>query len=538
MDLRWLLLLTFLMQACCALLMSGENDGIVEECNSTELGYIPMKVPRKSSSWTSTTLDIYHFDGFDVHFSRLFIEVHLQINLTNEQTYQIYQGNNCSSMLEHYRDDQRLFGLLRYASIMRSKHLNPFGRSVVGVFTSEPYTIRVRVWDVNYIRLCVFLGSIVLFVMSASLVRNALLYYAGGCAAGVVASLLIVAIVFYRFTPKRWAGLPILFGGWSLSFYIVYMVWKNFTLLLLQYQKFIAAYFATVTLISFAICYRYGPPTDVRSHNLAQWALQSIALVLIYFSCQIAEVACSVIAMLLFWAAAKGWIIPVVMKFFAVMNTVWRFLFPKSRRLLTLEEYERQGEEETSKALDELRLYCSSPEVNAWKITSSLSDPKRFARFIDGSCGHVSEEESLLHEMECSRIDEFSDDSGEDEVVTEQRTRGHASFRDMQYDRLRSYPNSDLRRRLNRHRVRGALEERGANDSDSDSDSDREYLKLRLEQEKRPMRHDCIRRPNFRSANGPLNDGPAAIASLDPMPGPSREPMITDDSESDSLVGN
>uniref|UniRef100_A0A914S0G8 Uncharacterized protein n=1 Tax=Parascaris equorum TaxID=6256 RepID=A0A914S0G8_PAREQ len=164
-------------------------------------------------------------------------------------------------MLEHYRDDQRLFGLLRYASIMRSKHLNPFGRSVLGVFTREPYTIR------------------------------------------------------------------------------------NFTLLLLQYQKFIAAYFATVTLISFAICYRYGPPTDVRSHNLAQWALQSIALAFIYFSCQIVEVAYSVMAVLLFWAAAKGWIVPVVMKFFAVMNTV------------------------------------SSPEVNAWKITSSLSDPKRLGTF-------------------------------------------------------------------------------------------------------------------------------------------------------------
>lgn len=96
-----------------------------------------------------------------------------------------------------------------------------------------------------------------------------------------------VCLTYDTVNLQRWAGLPILFGGWSLSFYIVYMVWKNFTLLLLQYQKFIAAYFATVTLISFAICYRYGPPTDVRSHNLAQWALQSIALVLIYFSCQV-----------------------------------------------------------------------------------------------------------------------------------------------------------------------------------------------------------------------------------------------------------
>lgn len=57
-------------------------------------------------------------------------------------------------------------------------------------------------------------------------------------------------------------------------------------MLITHYQKFLAAYFGTSILISFAICYRYGPPTDVRTHNLAQWGIQSIALIAIYFSCQ------------------------------------------------------------------------------------------------------------------------------------------------------------------------------------------------------------------------------------------------------------
>lgn len=53
------------------------------------------------------------------------------------------------------------------------------------------------------------------------------------------------------------------------------------------------------------------------------------------------------------------------------------FLFPQCQRLLTMEEYQQQGEEETRKALEELRRYCRSPETNVWKITSSVSDPKR-----------------------------------------------------------------------------------------------------------------------------------------------------------------
>jgi len=49
--------------------------------------------------------------------------------------------------------------------------------------------------------------------------------------------------------------------------------------------------------------------------------------------------------------------------------------FPPKVRLLTEEEYQTQGIEETRKALDELRRYCRSPDCNAWKTISRLSSP-------------------------------------------------------------------------------------------------------------------------------------------------------------------
>ncbi|VDK45474.1 unnamed protein product [Anisakis simplex] len=486
-----------------------------DNCKSTELSDLPMKIAGKSYSWITPPLDVYHFNGFDAQLSRTFIDVHLQINLTDEQTYQIYQGNNCSSMLEHYRDDQSLFGLVRYASIMRSKHLNPFGYSVLGVSTNQPYTIRVRVWAVNYIRVGVFLGAVVLFLMSASLVRNILLYYASGCFAGLIASLLIVAIIFYRFTPKRWMGVPILFGGWSLSFYLVYSIWKNFTLIMLQYQKFVMAYFATVTLISFAVCYRYGPPTDVRSHNLAQWALQLVALLLIYFSCQLAEFAYAVIALLLIWSACKTWIIYSVSKFFTTIHDVWRFFWPERRRFLTMEEYEREGEEATAKALDELRAYCSSPQANVWKITSSLSDPRRFAQFVHGSCDHVSEEESILHDLECSaQMDQLTDDSGEDEYVLEERRSRSFDSRTaaVRNPQRNDVPWSNDDRNLNiRHRRRVQHEQR-----------------LR-----RPQFDDSIESEDLDDSDEMPNQDGSTVPSRKQNARPRVNPaLITDDSES------
>ena len=50
---------------------------------------------------------------------------------------------------------------------------------------------------------------------------------------------------------------------------------------------------------------------------------------------------------------------------------------PEPRRLLTEEEYQKQGEVETHQALEELRKYCTSPEFNTWKTVSRLQSPKR-----------------------------------------------------------------------------------------------------------------------------------------------------------------
>lgn len=52
-------------------------------------------------------------------------------------------------------------------------------------------------------------------------------------------------------------------------------------------------------------------------------------------------------------------------------------LFPPKVRLLTEDEYIRQGSIETTKELEKLRDYCRSPQCQAWKIISKLKTPQR-----------------------------------------------------------------------------------------------------------------------------------------------------------------
>ena len=112
-----------------------------------------------------------------------------------------------------------MFGLLKGVDLWKTHQLNVFNDTVVGVVTQLPYTIHAKVlskWnffyfykllfklflEVNYFRFGAFLAGIVLFLFARRLVRNAVFFYGSGCSFGLLASLLIVVFIVYRFAPK------------------------------------------------------------------------------------------------------------------------------------------------------------------------------------------------------------------------------------------------------------------------------------------------------------------------------------------------
>jgi hypothetical protein len=86
--------------------------------------------------------------------------------------------------------------------------------------------------------------------------------------------------------------------------------------------------------------------------------------------------------------------------------------FPPKRRLLTNEEYYEQGVLETTRALEGLRDFCSSPECKQWSLMRKLKDPVRFSSFVEGS-SHIVDNEILNYET--SQIGEDISDDDENE---------------------------------------------------------------------------------------------------------------------------
>lgn len=70
--------------------------------------------------------------------------------------------------------------------------------------------------------------------------------------------------------------------GWTMSFWLAQILWENAQVILLQYSDWVLWYILITSLVSFGICYRFGPVTNTRTKKIIQWSLQ-VKLVFLKF---------------------------------------------------------------------------------------------------------------------------------------------------------------------------------------------------------------------------------------------------------------
>uniref|UniRef100_A0A8C3G2W3 Nuclear envelope integral membrane protein 1 n=1 Tax=Cyclopterus lumpus TaxID=8103 RepID=A0A8C3G2W3_CYCLU len=292
-----------------------------------------------------------------------------------------------------------------FQSLLRERHnettinINLFSKKTC--FKIDPadktkYTVKpLRKFDI-YLFL-VFLAGASLFTFAGSLSRSQVFFYSAGMSTGMIASLIIIFFILARFLPKKSPFYVLIVGGWSFSLYAIQLVFRNLGVILREHWNVALGYVTVVGFITFAVCYRYGPLVDAKSINILSWTLQLFGLLLIYFGIQIQQVAFAIIVAALFSKHLEYPVFLTVAAWRKVKGYVrWK---PEPRRLLTDEEYQKQGEEETLRALEMLRKQCNSPEFSPWKTVSRLQSPKRFADFIEGS-PHLMSNEVSVHVQE------------------------------------------------------------------------------------------------------------------------------------------
>ncbi|XP_071941564.1 nuclear envelope integral membrane protein 1b-like [Antedon mediterranea] len=283
--------------------------------------------------------------------------------------------------------------------------VSPFKNICFSVMHDNTYKLTVTPYTayLYYIALCIF--GLVIFIYAPALSQNLLFYYSSGITIGVFASLIILVYILSRMIPRKTGAFAVIALGWSGALVILNWVFENIADK--DYQYLVICYTGISSLISFAVCYYYGPSYHERAQKLVQWAIQLCALFCIYQSTHDQIAAVSLIVGLLT-------VINLPYGFFKriLPNLRWKFKKIKKPRFLTEEEYEEQAREETKSALDDLRKQCLSPQVKTWKMVSRLESPKRFAHFVLGE-SHLSGDEITAYDSDVSLIED-DDDTAED----------------------------------------------------------------------------------------------------------------------------
>lgn len=215
-----------------------------------------------------------------------------------------------------------------------------------------------------------------------------------------------------------------LFGGWAVGIYFIRIIFENLHTIFVVYQTYVFWYVIVTGFFSFVICYRMGPPQNQRSKDLIKWGLQLAANIMIFYSSSYHEASvCIMIVTIcsyyfpvtIIHSIRRLWWVNLSLSvfFFYYFNRfsvnlhvryetkihsiklngkmnlflsksniknqhIFRIRrFPPKQRLLTSEEFHAQSVFETTKALDELKAYCSSPESKPWRMMSRLKDPQR-----------------------------------------------------------------------------------------------------------------------------------------------------------------
>lgn len=363
---------------------------------------------RNALGFDVKTLNVFCWTGQPKLISQYFVTANLHLAIENEDFLQ-YQGPDVDAVLQDIENKKSLFSFNFLWSTKRDRvPLNVFNNTCIGVETAQGYKVVLQLihYDTAKI-LCLFLGILLLFV-SGRLSENSLFFYICGVSFGVAASFLILVYFVSKVFPRKALMYGTLVCGWTLVFYFGQMLWQNLQMLAHSYGEYLTYYCLFTGIVSFIICYRYGPPTDKRSKNLIKWGLQSMALVTIWNSTSLKEAA--VIASLLLMAV-----------YYSPRCSFGSFrLWPKSKkqRLISVEEYERQGAIETAKALEDLKKFCSSPECNQWRTISRLKNPGRFASFIEGD-SHVMDSELIDHEISMYSEDEDEVENNSNEEMSD-----------------------------------------------------------------------------------------------------------------------
>jgi len=305
--------------------------------------------------------------------------------------YEVFFGKNTSHLEEQIRKRDHSFWDNQLPWKNKKLRFNPFQDSCYGIFTAERYDLYLEYTAVNPLLVLLFLASFTMFFLAPFLCRNTIVHYSTWVTFCIFFS--FIGITFLLQKRFRQSFFSWVFLAYSLSFFMMRTCLGNLEVILSpNIFPWVFCYCLVTGLVSGAVLYRIGPPAHPRTLSLIQWFIQGVSLILMSMSSYNTK-ASIIITILVFIIS----ILPVKnIHFWQLLRKLDKSVRRQKVTFLTEAELKQYTETETRLALEQLRRDCQKNHRRAWKILSTLKNPGRFAKFVEGG-PDVSYEEAEEH---------------------------------------------------------------------------------------------------------------------------------------------
>ncbi|OAD60232.1 hypothetical protein WN48_06161 [Eufriesea mexicana] len=232
------------------------------------------------------------------------LTMHLNINIDN---YDLYNGKTPEEVRKKHDDNQRSWSINLFNTKKDNKlKISPFEDVCIGVhvypLNLPKYTMSMTETRVDISALTLMLLGATIYWSARKLSGNSLFYYLVCIMLGITTSVIILVYFFSKFLLRGKMMYLVVATGWTMSFYLIQMLWENIQLIVIQYREWVTWYILLTSCISFVICYRFGPVTNVRTKKLIEWSLQIGGLITMYHSSYFREASsfCCILIILLY----------------------------------------------------------------------------------------------------------------------------------------------------------------------------------------------------------------------------------------------
>ncbi|KAK1130279.1 hypothetical protein K0M31_018417 [Melipona bicolor] len=231
------------------------------------------------------------------------LAIHLNTNIEN---YDLYNGKTPQEVTKKHDDNQRSWSFNVFSTKKNNRlKIDPFKDACIGVYISS----NLHKYTVSMIQTRIDVSALMLMLMGATMFWNAykfsenpLFYYLSSIVLGITTSIIILVYFVSKLLLRGKMMYLTIATGWTMSFYVIQILWENIQLIVVEYKEFVAWYILLTSLISFIIAYRFGPVTNIKTKKLIQWFLQTAGLVIMYYSSYFREAStfCCILIFLLY----------------------------------------------------------------------------------------------------------------------------------------------------------------------------------------------------------------------------------------------